>query len=66
MLDPLVITSIVLSFSACLASLLTHVRTSKCFGDCFSMETRTPPGQSPNRVVATTPNPNTEKTFLIK
>ena len=58
MLDPLVITSIVLSFSACLASLLTHIRTSKCFGDCFSMDTRTPH--------ATTPTLNTEKTFLIK
>ena len=61
MLDPLVITSIVLSFSACLASLLTHIRTSKCFGDCFSMETRTPLVSH-----ATTPTLNTEKTFLIK
>ena len=40
-MDALTITSIVLSLSACLVSLLSHIKTSKCM-DCFTLETRTP------------------------
>ena len=56
-MDALTITSIVLSFSACVVSLLTHIRTSKCFGNCFTLETRTP--------AHTTPNGLTDRSFLV-
>ena len=54
------ITTIALSMTAMAVSLLTHIKTSHCFGDCFALQTRTPH--------ATTPmNTGTEeKTFLIK
>ena len=58
-MDAITITSIALSMTAMAVSLLTHIRSSKCFGDCFTLQTRTP-----LHSVQTTPN--MEKTFLIK
>ena len=61
-MDAMTITSIALSMTAMAVSLLTHIKTSKCFGDCFTLQTRTPL----HSAIVTPMNTNTEKQFLIK
>lgn len=47
MIDPLIIVSLISSFSACLVSVLTHIRHSECFS-CLKIDTRTPPPITPS------------------
>ena len=64
-MDALTITSIALSMTAMAVSLLTHIKTSHCFGDCFALQTRTPNATTPSTPEGAL-RANMEKTFLIK